>query len=275
MAGPRPPLEERLRRLLGERGLHRLLEGLEAAEATGDPAWLYHALAELAEDWYGGETRYPPPPGEYYKDMGGGVRLPPPPRYSGVDALEAIRRRRSRRSYRGPLGLEEVSAVLYYTVGVTGRAWWGGPRRAYPSAGALQPVEAYLVAFDVEGLEAGVYHYNPGRHELEPVGGPVGRRLLSRLALDQDHVGAAPAVVALTAVLSRTASKYGYRAYRYAHLDAGHAGENLYLAAEALGLATVAVGAFYDRGLCRLLRVDCMGEVPMLLYPIGRRARGR
>ena len=81
----------------------------------------------------------------------------------------------------------------------------------------------------------------------------------------------APAVVVLTIVYPRTASKYGYRAYRYALLDAGFAGENLYLAAEALGLATVAVGAFYDEKICWLLRLDCGVEYPVLLFPVGRR----
>lgn len=76
----------------------------------------------------------------------------------------------------------------------------------------------------------------------------------------------------LTIVYSRTASKYGVRAYRYALMDAAFAGENIYLASEALGLGTVAVGAFYDEMICRLLRVDCEWEYPVLVFPVGWRA---
>lgn len=266
-------LEARLRRLLGGRGFRLFLEGLRLAEETGDPSWLYHVLGSLYPDYHGGSTRYPPPPGEYYKTVSSEVvvGLPGPRRESGVDALEALRRRRSRRSYGSSLDLQDLADVLYYSVGVTGRAWWGGPKRAYPSAGALQPVEAYVVARSVEGLEPGVYHYNPGRHALELVARGDYSGEVYRVSLGQDHVAEAPAVIALTAVIARTASRYGYRSYRYIHWDAGHAGENVYLAAEALGLATVAVGAFYDFDLCRLLRADCRVEIPMLLYPLGPR----
>ena len=70
----------------------------------------------------------------------------------------------------------------------------------------------------------------------------------------------------------RTASKYGHRSYRYVHWDVSFAGENVYIAVEALGLATTAVGAFYDEDICRLLGIDCVIEIPMLIFPVGRRA---
>ena len=190
-----------------------------------------------------------------------------------MDALEAIARRRSRRRYSGePLTLEELGSILYYTLGVTGRAWWGGPRRTYPSAGALQPLEAYVAASRVEGLEPGVYHYNPRAHSLELVKRGDARHRLYRACLGQEHVLHAPASIVLTALYPRTASYYGIRGYRYVLLDAGFAGENLYLAAEALGLATVAVGAFHDREICGIIGIDCEWELPLLVFPLGRRA---
>ncbi|MCE4625430.1 MAG: SagB/ThcOx family dehydrogenase [Desulfurococcales archaeon] len=268
-------LESLFRKLLSVmpyQARERLELGLEDALATGDPAMVYHRLSELDTNYYGGDLR-PPDVEEYYKSYPGKPRipLPPPVKASGVDALEAITRRRSRRSYVSPIGLRELGSILYYAVGVTGRAWWGGPKRTYPSAGALQPVEAYVSASHVEGLGPGLYHYHPPTHSLETLKKGNYSRTLERIALDQEHVGEAPAVVILTAVYARTASKYGYRSYRYIHWDTGFAGENIYLAAEALGLATVAVGAFYDRQLCRLLDIDCTWEIPMLLFPIGRR----
>lgn len=249
----------------------RLSSALREAAARRDPSVFYHRLSELAPDYYGGDPVVSWVD-EYHHDLGGGIPLPEPPREARIDVFSAIRERRSRRSYSGdPLSLIEVATLLYYTVGVTGRAWWGGPRRVYPSAGALQPVEAYLVATRVEELEPGAYHYNPGRHALEPLRQGDYSRFLYEASLGQDHVAEASAVVVLTIVYSRTASKYGYRAYRYALLDAGFAGENLYLAVEAMGLATVAVGAFYDEKICWLLRLDCGVEYPVLLFPVGRR----
>lgn len=262
-----------LARSLSRASASRLIRGLEKAVKTGDPAFIYHELSKLEPGYYGDDLPYTAD--GYYKSYEGSEcrRLPGPRRDPGLGVFEAIRSRRSRREYSGePLTLQEASDILYYSVGVTGRAWWGGPKRSYPSAGALQPVEAYPVVRLVEGLEPGVYHYNPGRHCLEILRrGDYSRRLAS-IALGQDHVAEASMVVVLTAVYHRTGSKYGHRSYRYMHWDVGFAGENIYLVVESLGLATVAVGAFYDDLVCDLLGVDCDVEVPMLLFPIGRRA---
>jgi len=251
----------------------RVLLGLERALVRGDLAMLYHYVSMLSRDYYGVDLPYSFD--YYYKRYPGArrIQLPRPLERLGVDVLECIRSRRSRRRYsREPLKLSEVATILFHTVGVTGRAWWGGPKRVYPSAGALQPVEAYLVASRVEGLEAGIYHYNPGEHVLEEVKAGDYGSLLADIALGQDHVGEASANIVLTIVYRRTASKYGLRAYRYAHLDVGFAAQNIYLVVEALNLATVAVGAFYDEELCKLLDVDCEEEIPALIFPIGRRS---
>lgn len=259
------------------RGPHasRILGAAWEAVERRDPAWLYHRLSSLEPGYHGWEPTVRRER-DYYKEYPGAKRipLPRPPKGSGLDVLEAIRRRRSRRSYsRAPLSLVEVGTLLCYTLGVVGRAWWGGPKRAYPSAGALQPVEAYIVAGEggVEGLEAGVYHYNPGAHALELLAAGDYREALYRACLEQEHVLEAPVSVVLTVVYSRTTSYYGVRGYRYVLLDAGFAGENLYLAAEALGLATVAVGAFYDWDVCGILGIDCRWEFPLLVFPVGRR----
>jgi len=249
------------------------VEALREWAGRRDPSACYHTLSRLSRSYYGWRVRLASFE-EYYKTLRGArvVGLPEPIKDSGMDALEAIRRRESRREYsRTPLTLLEIATILYYTVGITGREWWGGPKRVYPSAGALQPVEAYLLAGDVDGLEAGIYHYNPGTHSLEEISRGDPRQRLYEASLEQEHLRDAPATIVLTIVYPRTASKYDVRAYRYALMDAGFAGENLYLAAEALGLATVAVGAFYDDEICGMLRIDCRWEYPLLLFPIGHR----
>ena len=267
-------LLRRLKKILPQNVIDRFLVGIrKAIEKKGDLSLVYHEVSKLDFDYYGVDLPYSRP-SQFWKEYGGEcIELPKPQEKSGVDVFEAIRTRRSRREYTSkPLSLEQVSAILYYTVGVTGRAWWGGPKRAYPSAGGLQPVEAYLYASNVEGLERGLYHYHPGRHCLEVVKlGDYSKKLM-RASLDQDHVGEAPVVLILTVVYSRTASKYGLRSYRYIHWDSGFAGQNVYLAVEALGLATVTVGAFYDEEVCRVMEIDCVEEIPMLIFPIGYRA---
>ena len=179
--------------------------------------------------------------------------------------------RRSRRDYSGePLDIEDLAALLHLSVGITGYKW-GYPLRAYPSAGALQPVEIYPVIGSVRGLEPGIYHFNPAKSRLEKMRSGDYRRRLREIALDQDHVEYAAVDLVLTAVWSRTGWKYGERGYRYAHLDVGFAAQNIYLVAEKLGLATVAVGAFYDDELSELLGIDGWWEIPMLIMPVGKR----
>ncbi len=266
-------LIKKLREIVPLNVIERFLSGIQKAiEKKGDLSLAYHEVSKLDFNYYGIDLPYSRP-SQFWKEYRGEcIELPKPPEKSGVDVFEAIKARRSRREYTTKsLTLEQVSAILYYTIGVTGRAWWGGPKRAYPSAGGLQPVEAYLYADRVEGLERGLYHYHPGRHCLEVVKLGDYSRELMRASLDQEHVGEAPVVLVLTAVYSRTASKYGLRSYRYIHWDSGFAGQNVYLVVEALGLATVTVGAFYDDEVCRVIEIDCLEELPMLIFPIGYR----
>ncbi|MEB3765661.1 MAG: SagB/ThcOx family dehydrogenase [Desulfurococcales archaeon] len=251
----------------------RALEALRRASERRDPSVFYHILSNLEPNYYGWSVKVPHSFPKYYKKYSNleTVNLPPPLESSGTDTLAAIRIRRSRRRYTGPLSLEELSTVLYYSIGVTGWTWWGGPKRAYPSAGALQPVEGYVVAGEVEDLEPGTYYYSPSDHKLKQIDRGDARDELYKACLDQEHVKEAPASIIFTAYYPRTASRYQVRAYRYTLLDVGFAGENVYLVAEALGLATVAVGAFYDNEICRIIHVDCEWELPMLVFPLGRR----
>ncbi len=261
-----------LARRVSSKTLERLEVGLQAASLNGDVAMLYHFASMLAPDYYGDPLPYTAL--EYYKTYRRAprVRLPSPPGSIGMDLLQAIRARRSRREFsHESLDLAELSTILYYSLGITGRAWWGGPKRAYPSAGALQPVEAYVYADRVKGVEKGLYHYNPGEHSLETLFLGDYAESLYRISLEQEHVRNAACVIILTAVYRRTASKYSHRSYRYAHWDVGFAGQNIYLVVEGLGLATTAVGAFYDEDLCEFIGIDCKEEFPMLLFPIGRR----
>jgi SagB-type dehydrogenase family enzyme len=203
----------------------------------------------------------------------GTVSLPTPRGQSDVSVEEAIADRRSRRTYGGrALTRRELGQLLWATQGVTDRA---SGYRAAPSAGALFPLEVYVAvgSAGVEDLENGVYRYRPERHELGR--GDTGdvRAELRAAAVDQAFVEAAAVDIVVCAVDERTTEKYGERGRRrYVPMEAGHVGENLYLQAEALGLATVSVGAFSDDRVRDILGAPA-DQRPLYIFPVGGRAR--
>jgi SagB-type dehydrogenase family enzyme len=143
------------------------------------------------------------------------------------------------------------------------------PARTVPSAGALYPVEVYLVVNDVVGLEPGVYHYAVRAHTLELIlQERVGEKLVEA-TLGQTMCGACPVVFAWTAVVERCRCRYGQRAYRYIYLDAGHAAQNLALTAAALGLGSCQIGALYDEEVEKILGVNGDEEPVLYLSTVG------
>lgn len=190
----------------------------------------------------------------------------PEPRSTGTTSVEeAIDGRRSTRAFR-PRGLilSQVSQLLWAAQGVTGP---GGLRSA-PSAGALHPLETFLVAGEVEGLPPGVYRYEPERHALRSMASGDRREPLARAALGQSWVAAAPAALVIAAEYSRTTGKYGERGRRYVHMEVGHAAQNVYLQAEALGMGTTMVGAFDERQVADVVGM-ASSEAAMGILPIG------
>jgi len=200
------------------------------------------------------------------------VSLPDPRDEGDVSVEGAIADRRSRREYGDrALELQELAQLCWAAQGVTDRV---SGHRAAPSAGALYPLELYVVVGTpgVVDLDPGVYRYRPANHDLtrERTGDRQSR--LQDAAVDQDHVGAAAVDLVVTAVDERTTGKYGERgSARYVPMEAGHAGENVYLQAESLGLATVAVGAFAD-GRVREIVGAPANQRPLYIFPVGARA---
>lgn len=190
----------------------------------------------------------------------------PKPRLTGKLSVEqALAQRRSVRKYGArALTMQEVSQLLWAAQGIT--ASWGG--RTAPSAGALYPLELYLAAGNVKGLARGLYHYAPAESALRLVRGGDARQALFKACLRQGCVRDAPVVLIIACVESRTARKYGGRATRYVDIEVGAVCQSVHLQCESLGLGTVAVGAFHDRAVSRV-----MGEkpAPRLLMPIGPR----
>ena len=195
------------------------------------------------------------------------VALPSPRLDSGFAVEHALAERRSVREFGSrALALGELAQLLWAAQGITHR---DGLRTA-PSAGALYPLELYVVAGNVRDLVPGVYQYLPGRHVLKQLAAGDVRGQLCAAALAHECVAAGAAVVVFTAVERRTTRKYGERGVRYVHIEVGHAAQNLALQAAALGLGSVTVGAFDDAAVARLLKLP-KGEAPLYLMPVGPR----
>lgn len=172
---------------------------------------------------------------------------------------ETIARRRSVRSFtKQQLTQEQLSQLLWAAQGITDPHGY----RAAPSAGALYPLEMYVIAVD------GLSHYRPETHDLVPLAAGDLRPVIWEVGLKQDALRDAPAVFLIAAVFERTAAKYGERAAQYVHLEAGHAAQNLLLQAVALGLSGVPIGAFYDEELQSALSLP-EDHVPLYLLAVG------
>lgn len=212
----------------------------------------------------GASTTAQPRSGEPSKDRHD-ISLPKPALRGKMTLEEAIARRRSVRDFTDhPLGPEEVGQLLWAAEGITG----GAPYlRAHPSAGALHPLEVYLVGPD------GVFQYRPEGHRLSVLRRGDQRAALAKAAYEQWFVAEAACVIVIAAVYARTTGKYGERGrMRYVPMDAAHAAQNVLLQAVALGLGAVPVGAF-DDGAVRAVMGMPADEVPLYLIPVGK-ARG-
>jgi SagB-type dehydrogenase family enzyme len=190
--------------------------------------------------------------------------LPAAARRGGMALAEALATRRSQRRFSNqPLAIAALAQLLWAAQGESAPG-----RRTAPSAGALYPLETHVVVARVDGLAPGAYRYMVPAHALQRNASAATPAALRAAALGQACVGAAPAVVVLTAVESRSAGRYGARAARYAAFEAGAAAQNLALQAVALGLGTVVIGGFDDAAVARVLQLSA-GEQPLALLPVG------
>ncbi len=200
-------------------------------------------------------------------EIGERIKLPEPSYTGNLSVEEALSQRRSIRAYSGEnLTIAEVSQLLWAAQGITSP---GGGRTA-PSAGALYPLELYLVVGDVEGIDKGVYRYRPEEHELEKVKDGDTRAELADAALGQACVRDAAIDLVFTAVYERTTGKYRERGIKYVQMEAGHAAQNVYLQAVALDLGTVVIGAFVDGEVKEIMNMQEQ-ETPLYIMPVGRK----
>jgi SagB-type dehydrogenase family enzyme len=178
--------------------------------------------------------------------------------------VELLKRRRSLRSFSSrPIEVNDLAFLLWASTGIQRREN-GHEFRTVPSAGALYPIETYLVANNVDGLEKGLYHYNIRIHALEELRIGDLAEETSHASLDQEMCANASVVFIWTAVFQRSKWKYAERAYRYVYLDAGHIAQNLALSAISIGMGTCQIAAFYDDEINEIIGID--GEEESAVY---------
>ena len=193
------------------------------------------------------------------------ISLPRPKYQSQTSIEQALSRRRSVRDFRDrPLVLSELSQLLWAAQGITHRSGY----RAAPSAGALYPLDMYVLVGNITGIDVGTYKYLPQEHILLNFATGDKRMALRYAALDQPAVSGAAAVFVFCAVYGRTTEKYGKRGIRYVHMEAGHVAQNVYLQAVSLQLGTVVLGAFDDERVKEVLTLR--EEQPLYLMPVGK-----
>jgi len=187
------------------------------------------------------------------------IYLPEPETVGEMSLEETIKKRRSVRSFDDKeLNLEQISQILWAAQGITDEKG----HRSAPSAGALYPLEVYVVKKD------GVFHYKPEGHKMEIILKGDIRKKLKEICLGQQWVEDAPVDIIITGIYERTTIKYGDRGIRYVYLEAGTACQNILLQAVSLGLGAVPVGAFRDNQIQEILNLS-KDETPLFVIPIG------
>ena len=197
------------------------------------------------------------------------IKLPDITPLSDMTLHEVLKNRKSIRDYQNkPLTKEILSYLLWASTGIS-RKEGGYEFRTAPSAGALYPIETYLVVHNVKEISPGVYHYNIQNHYLELLKEGDYAVETANAALGQRMCVEASVVFIWTAIFQRMKWKYDQRAYRYVYLDAGHIAENLALSATSLGLDSCQIGALYDDKVNQVIDVDGAEESVIYMSVVG------
>ncbi|NIM03231.1 SagB/ThcOx family dehydrogenase [bacterium] len=191
------------------------------------------------------------------------IKLPRPRTTGKMSLEEAIIDRQSVRSFsKQELSPEEISQLLWAAYGPRDVDSITGASKTVPSAGALYPMEIYIVSPN------GVFHYFPSSHSLKEISDRDLRSALSGAALWQEAIAQAAVDFVIACVYDKICWKYGERGMRYAHIEAGHIAQNIHLQAVCLGLGSVPIGAFSDTAVQKALYLP-KDNIPLYIIPVG------
>ena len=187
------------------------------------------------------------------------ITLPEPNKSGSMPLEQAIAVRRSRRHYLPKsFTLEQIGQLAWAAQGQDKNSKY----RTAPSAGATYPLELFVITGD------GMFRYLPAKHSLEKLADQDLRPSLASAAWGQEFIQAAPLTLVFAAEFARTTGRYGKRGIRYVYMEAGHAAQNVHLQAEALGLGSVAIGAFDDAAVSTVLSLPRNLE-PLYMVAVG------
>ncbi|PKN62182.1 MAG: nitroreductase [Deltaproteobacteria bacterium HGW-Deltaproteobacteria-15] len=196
------------------------------------------------------------------------MQLPMPDKDGSMSLERSLLARRTVRSFlTSAIELKQFSQLCWAAQGITDER---KQKRTAPSGGALYPLDVYAAVGDggVERLGAGIYHYEPLNHGVYlRTAGDI-RSGLAKASYGQTWMAAAPVHLVITAEYKRICGKYGERGIRYAIMEVGHVGQNIFLQAEATGLGAGIVGAFHDQEVSEIMALPPDHE-PLLIMPIG------
>lgn len=196
------------------------------------------------------------------------ISLPKPSSDGKVSVEKAIKQRRTIRDFQErTLSLNHLAQLLWSAQGITDLT---KGRRVAPSGGALYPLDIYILIGEngVEKMEAGTYHYLPKEHSMSMILKGDRRREIASASLSQMWMAKAPVTFIITAEYKRITGKYGERGIRYALIEVGHVGQNVFLQVEALELGAGIVGAFNDLEVSKVAGLPPQHE-PLLMMPVG------
>ncbi len=176
------------------------------------------------------------------------------------------------------LDLATLTRILFCANGLTRQRKIGGEDyhfRAAASAGALYPIETYIAAADVEGIEGGLYHFSPADLKVRGLRRGDWREIVAHATANRPSVASARAILVMSAIFWRSAWKYRARAYRYCFWDAGTILANLLAAATAEGISAEVITAFVDSEIETLIGIDGESEGVMCLVALGSTDKAR
>lgn len=179
-----------------------------------------------------------------------------------------IKRASYRKFSKKPIKPQQLSEILYYSVGLV-RELEGKFYPSYPSAGGKYPIEVYPLVLYGDELKTGLYHYNPMEHALDILLTPIKEKDISSIWMSQKWFRKASVILVFTAVYHRTTDKYGKKGLSFPFIEAGHIGQSIYLLAQSLGVGCCAIGQFKEKQLCELLDINPLEECPVYYIALG------
>jgi SagB-type dehydrogenase family enzyme len=193
------------------------------------------------------------------------IPLPSPVLTGSISIEQALVQRRSTRQFRSQtLPLASVGQLLWAAQGITSPEGF----RTAPSAGAICPLEVYLVAGNVEGLASGVYKYSAKTHQIALERAGEFRGQLAAHCFNQSCVSDAAALIGFCGTYEAMSEKYGPGSEKFVDMEVGHASQNVHLQSVSLGLGTVVVAAIREAEVRELLGIPAR-EKPIYFMPVG------